>query len=135
MKAKVPLDLKSLQGLLLDHVEKIGLAIVLSFCAYLVYSALTGVERYAKTPEQLSRTADNGARQIEGGEGPADSRRAAVRLPGKPQPGSHPRNSYEIATPINPPLFERSRSAASPCSVRPRAFAGPRPWARFRCNR
>ena len=65
MTAKPRLDIKSGQQFLLQHVEKIGFAIVLLLCGWMVYSGTTGSDRYPKTPDALISKANDGQRVIE----------------------------------------------------------------------
>ncbi len=66
MKVKVKLDVKTLQELLLQNVEKIGLGVVALIFLLMVYSAFNKVDRYDRTPEQLIQAVQQGETTIEG---------------------------------------------------------------------
>ena len=66
MKVKVKLDAKTLQELLLQNVEKIGLGIVALIFLLMVYSAFNKVDRYERTPEQLIQAVQQGEETIKG---------------------------------------------------------------------
>lgn len=65
MKVKVKLDTKTLQELLLQNVEKIGLGVVALIFLLMVYSAFTKVDPYERTPEQLIQAVQQGEGTIE----------------------------------------------------------------------
>lgn len=65
MKVKVKLDVKTLQELLLQNVEKIGLGVVALIFLLMVYSAFNKVDRYTRTPEQLIQAVQQGEETIE----------------------------------------------------------------------
>lgn len=65
MKLKLKLDKKTLQEFFLQNVEKFVLGIAVLFFLAMAYGALTGVERYQKTPEQLSTAVQEGQRTLE----------------------------------------------------------------------
>ena len=108
MKVKMSLDLKSVQGFLLRHVEKIGFAVVILLCAWMVYSAASGVDRYQKTPDMLLKQAAEGeqaiakASPVEGGlvlqEYVSMAKQSRIPIPERP---------YVFTTPIDPPIFDR----------------------------
>ncbi len=64
MKLKVRLDQKTIQEFFLQHLEKMVLAIVVLLFLFMVYSALMGVERYRKTPDQLIQSVKEGERTV-----------------------------------------------------------------------
>ncbi len=66
MKVKVKLNVKTLQELLLQNVEKIGLGVVALIFLLMVYSAFNKVDRYDRTPEQLIQAVRQGEKTIEG---------------------------------------------------------------------
>ena len=65
MKLKLRLDKASILEFLIQNVEKIVLGVAALVFLFLVYSALTGVERYPQKPEQLRQVVQEGQRAID----------------------------------------------------------------------
>ncbi len=112
MKVKVKLDAKTLQELLLQNVEKIGLAVVALIFLLMVYSAFNKVERYKKTPEQLIQIVNQGKKTIDDSQLALDvtvpdylAQAKGIRDPIK-------ETNYATQTPWTNPLF-------APPSLRP----------------
>ncbi len=115
MKVKVKLDVKTLQELLLQNVEKIGLGVVALIFLLMVYSAFTKVDSYKRTPEQLIQAVQQGEGTIEGTPPETDlivqnydARAELSRIPIKVE-------GYGTEKPLTPPLFKlRSLRPAPP---------------------
>jgi len=107
MKVQLKIDQKAIQDFLLQHVEKIGLGIVVAIFLLMLYSALNSAARFDRTPDQLRTQTAAGRREIDATPAAtgltvenysAEAQRSRVQIAAKP---------YANPTPWDPPLFER----------------------------
>jgi hypothetical protein len=64
MKLKLQIDQKAVQEFFLQNVEKIGLGIVVCIFLFMVYSAVSRVQRYKPTPDDLVKEVKRGQDEI-----------------------------------------------------------------------
>ncbi|MCE5269544.1 MAG: hypothetical protein LLG00_16835 [Planctomycetaceae bacterium] len=114
MKAKLQLDAKSIQAFLLTNVEKIGLAVVALLGLFIVYRAISGVERYSRPPEQLQQEVRRGEQAIK--DTPLKVELTPPDYPSLAQKSRVPIKDAQYATPIawDPPLWSKRKLRENP---------------------
>ncbi|MBN1394316.1 MAG: hypothetical protein JW959_04785 [Pirellulales bacterium] len=111
MKVKVKLDLKTIQKMLLQNVEKIGLGGVVLIFIFMIYSAFTSssVERFQQTPQELIQLADEKKRAIDGDKELPEPDLKIQDYAALTQQLRTPIEEKHYATPVvwDPPLFPK----------------------------
>lgn len=114
MKVKLRLDKASIQDFFIQNVEKIVFGVAVLVFLFLVYSAIIGVPRFDKKPEDLTAEVQKGQRAIEqtppetGLTVPdyeAQAKKSRIKIKEEP---------YAIAAVLNPPIFSTPKARGEP---------------------